>query len=89
VRDVGAGKTACDETIGPRQRIVVRGGEGAARKVMRDLSAVFSFAIRRGLVPENPVEKSTISKTDNHRERFLTQEEIPSRRGPRRPGGQG
>jgi integrase len=76
VRDVGAGKTARDEKIGPRQRIIVRGGDGAARKVVRDLSAVFSFAVRRGLVPENPVEKAAIRKTDNHRERFLTLEEI-------------
>lgn len=76
VRDVGAGKTARDEKIGPRQRIIVRGGEGAARKVARDLSAVFSFAVRRGVVAENPVEKAAIRKTDNHRERFLTLAEI-------------
>ncbi len=76
VRDVGTGKTARDEKIGPRQRIIVRGGDGAARKVVRDLSAVFSFAVRRGLVPENPVEKAAIRKTDNHRERFLTLEEV-------------
>lgn len=76
VRDVGAGKTARDEKIGPRQRIIVRGGDGAARKVVRDLSAVFSFAVRRGLATENPVEKAAIRKTDNHRERFLTLEEV-------------
>ena len=38
VRDVGAGKTAKDERVAPRKRIIVRGGEGAARKVVRDLS---------------------------------------------------
>ena len=48
VRDVGAGKTAKDEKIAPRKRIIVRGGDGAARTVVRDLSAVFSFAVRRG-----------------------------------------
>ncbi len=38
VRDVTAGKTARDEKIGPRKRIIVRGGEGIAQKVVRDLS---------------------------------------------------
>jgi integrase len=76
VRDVTAGKTARDEKIGPRKRIIVRGGDGAARKVVRDLSAVFSFAVRHGVVAENPVEKAAIRKTDNHRERFLTLDEI-------------
>jgi len=76
VRDVGAGKTAHDEKMGPRKRIIVRGGDGAARKVVRDLSAVFSFANRRGIMTVNPVEKASVRKTDNHRERFLTLEEV-------------
>jgi hypothetical protein len=33
VADVTAGKTASDQIMGPRRRIVVRGGAGAARKV--------------------------------------------------------
>ena len=76
VRDVAAGKTARDERIGKRKRIIVRGGEGAARKVVRDLSAVFSFAVRRGNSKENPVERASIRKTDNRRERFLTLDEV-------------
>ena len=76
VRDVGAGKTARDEKIGPRKRIIVRGGEGAARKVVRDLSAVFSFAARRGILQQNPVERAAIRKSDNRRERFLTLDEV-------------
>ncbi len=76
VRDVGAGKTAKDEKIAPRKRIIVRGGDGAARKVVRDLSAVFSFAARRGIIEDNPVERAAIRKTDNRRERFLTLEEV-------------
>src|SRR3546814_8294049 len=55
-RDVEAGKTARDDKIGPRRRIVVRGGAGAARKVFRDLSAVFSFARRREIVTRYPCE---------------------------------
>ncbi|WP_333605860.1 tyrosine-type recombinase/integrase [Novosphingobium sp.] len=75
-RDVAAGKTARDDKIGPRKRIVVRGGEGAARKVFRDLSAVFSFARRSEIVTRNPCETAAVKKTDNHKERFLTLEEV-------------
>jgi len=53
VRDVGAGKTASDKKVGPRKRIIVRGGDGAARKLFRDLSAVFSFAERRAWLPSD------------------------------------
>src|SRR3546814_14278389 len=74
-RDVEAGRTARDDKIGPRRRIVVRGGAGAARKVFRDLSAVFSFARRREIVTRNPCETAAVNKTDNHKERFLKLEE--------------
>lgn len=79
VRDVSAGRTARDETVtvdGRTRRIMVRGGEGAARKVVRDLSAVFSFAKRRGIVTVNPCEDARVRKTDNRRERFLGLSEI-------------
>ena len=76
VTDVTAGKTAKDEKIGPRKRIIVRGGAGAARKVVRDLSAVFSFARRNEIVQSNPCETAAIRKTDNRRERYLTLEEV-------------
>lgn len=76
VRDVAAGKTARDDKIGPRRRIVVRGGEGAARKVVRDLSAVFSFARRSELVSRNPCDIAAVRKTDNQRDRYLTLDEV-------------
>lgn len=76
VRDVGAGKTARDEKVGPRKRIIVRGGDGAARKVVRDLSAVFSFAARRSIVPNNPCDRAAVRKTDNRRDRYLTLDEV-------------
>ncbi len=75
-REVTAGKTARDTLLAPRRRIIVRGGEGAARKVVRDLSAVFTFAVRRRLMPSNPVATAAVRKTDNARERFLSMEEI-------------
>lgn len=76
VRDVTSGKTSRDEKIGPRKRIIVKGGDGAARKVVRDLSAVFSFAIRSEIVQRNPCETAAVRKTDNQRDRFLTLEEV-------------
>jgi len=76
VTDVTAGKTARDEKVRARKRLIVRGGDGAARKIVRDLSAVFSFGGRHGFVAKNPVEDASVRKTDSRRERFLTLEEL-------------
>jgi integrase len=76
VRDVALGKTAKDQKTGPRVRIIVRGGEGAARKVVRDLSAVFSFAVRRGIVETNPCATAAVGKIDNKRDRYLSLAEV-------------
>lgn len=76
VRDVTAGKTKRDERGGFRKRVIVRGGDGAARKVVRDLSAVFSFAQRRQIADSNPVALAAVRKTDNVRDRFLTLAEV-------------
>jgi len=75
-RDVAAGKTAKDEKGGPRSRVIVRGGAGAARKVVRDLSAVFTFAQRQEVLKENPCAHAAVNKVDNKRRRYLTLEEI-------------
>jgi len=48
------GKTAVNEKTGFRGRARVRGGEGAARKSVRLLSAVHSWAIGEGLAKANP-----------------------------------
>ncbi|SFU09488.1 site-specific integrase [Mesorhizobium sp. YR577] len=76
VRDIEKGNTAKDEKVGPRKRIIVRGGEGAARKVVRDFSAVLSFAVRRGMIARNSCATAGVRKTDNQRDRFLKIEEI-------------
>ncbi|MCR5857217.1 site-specific integrase [Mesorhizobium sp. J428] len=76
VRDVTSGKTTKDVKVGFRKRIIVRGGEGAARKVVKDLSAVFSFAVRRKIVPANPCDIAAVRKSDNRRDRYLTIDEI-------------
>jgi len=75
-REVARGKTAKDEKVGKRKRIIVRGGDGAARKVVRDLSALFSFAQRQRIVTSNPVATASVRKTDNRRERFLSLDEV-------------
>jgi integrase len=75
MRDVKAGKTAKDETTGPRSRVIVRGGAGAATRAVRDLSAVYTFAIREELVRYNPC--APVRKpADQRRHRFLSQDEI-------------
>lgn len=77
VRDVTNGKTAKDEkSEKARGRVIVRGGEGAARKVVRDLSAVLSFAQRHRIISANPVAMASVRKTDNRRERFLSNDEV-------------
>jgi integrase len=53
-RDVAAGRTAGDRKTGYRGRSIVTGGQGAARLSMILLSAIFNFAIRRGLRADNP-----------------------------------
>lgn len=75
-RDVELGKSRKNEKVGHRRRIIVRGGPGAARKVFRDLSAMYSFAVRRGLVDTNPCMKAVVKKTDGRRIRFLSLAEV-------------
>lgn len=76
-RDVEQGKSA-RHWKGPAGRtkkettVKVRGGEGAARKVVRDLSAVLTFARRRGIVAENAVQTAAVRKVDGRCTRFLT-----------------
>jgi integrase len=75
-RDIGAHKTNKDEKIGFRTRVIVRGGEGAARKVVRDLSAVFTFAQRQELRHDNPCAHAAINKVDDKRKRYLSLKEV-------------
>ena len=75
MRDVGVGKTAKDDKAGHRKRIVVRGGLGAATRAVRDLSAVFTFAIRQSLLIFNPCVPVR-KRPDQRRTRFLSLEEL-------------
>jgi integrase len=75
-RDIAAHKTNKDKKTGFRTRVIVRGGQGAARKVVRDLSAVFTFAQRQELRPDNPCTHAAVNKVDNKRKRYLTLEQV-------------
>lgn len=75
IRDVSTGKTANDTKIGPRRRIVVRGGIGAAGKAVRDLSAMFSFAVRRELIQANPCAPAR-KPANGQRHRYLSSDEM-------------
>ncbi len=75
MRDVATGKTRKDEKVGHRKRIIVRGGEGAAARAVRDLSAVFAFAVRLEALTANPcspVKKPTVRR----RKRYLAVDEL-------------
>jgi integrase len=76
VEAIKSGRTARDERGGLRSRTIVRGGEGAARKVVRDLSAVYTFATRRNLAVVNPCALAAVDKTDRRRTRFLELAEV-------------
>ena len=73
--DVANGKTKADIKTGNRGRAIVRGGPGTASKCVALLSTVFNFAIKRGLLEENPATGIEKYK-DKKRERFLTSKEF-------------
>ena len=75
-QDVTNGKTSQIRKDGPRRLIVVKGGDGAARKAVRDLSVIFRFAMRRELMDRNPVEFAAVRKVDNQRTRYLNPDEL-------------
>ncbi len=75
LQDVADGTTATDEKTGFRGRAVVTGGKGVATKTVALLSAIFNFAIDRGLCTENSAQGVKTFKTKNT-ERFLSAEEL-------------
>ena len=71
-RKVGSGATAAKTEERTGRGAVVRGGRGAARKVVRDLSAVCTFAVDNNLMKANPVANARVNKVDNERKDYLT-----------------
>jgi integrase len=75
-RSIASGKTAADVLTGnKRGRAIVRGGEGAARRVVGLLGSIFSFAVREGIRRDNPVRNVRRGK-DGKRQRFLSPAEL-------------
>ncbi len=70
-RDVAAGKTAADIHTGPRGRAIVTGGKGVAVRTLAVLGAIFTFAVKRKLRPDNPVT-GVARFRGQKKERFLT-----------------
>ncbi len=75
LQDVAAGKTARDEKRGFRGRAIVKGGKGVATRTVGLLGAIFTFAVDRGLRPDNPV-RGVKRFADGKCERFLSPAEL-------------
>ena len=75
MQDIANGKTAADIKTGPHGRAIVKGGRGTATKAVTLLGAIFTFAVNRGLRPENPVHGVQTFKSKKY-ERFLSPAEL-------------
>lgn len=71
---VAEGETAKNEVIDGK-RIIVKGGEGAARRTVRLLGGILTYAIGREYISENPRRGVKIGK-DNANERYLFGDEL-------------
>ena len=74
MHDVIDGKVARKQKLGPRAVSNVRGGRGAASRTMGLLGAIFAYAVRKGIRPDNPV-RGVVRPADGRRYRRLTPEE--------------
>jgi integrase len=74
--DIAAGKTARRQPSGKKRGLShVRGGKGAANSAVSTLGATFTFAIRRGVRPDNPV-RGVRKFPEKKLERFLSPREL-------------
>ena len=71
---VAAGKTACLVKTGRRGLARVRGGKGAAIRVLRLLGGIFTYAVAHGMRADNPV-RGVPQFRDGQRERRLSKSE--------------
>lgn len=71
MHDVLDGKTAIDVRTGPRGRARVTGGPGTAAKAVNLLSAIYTYAINKGLTNDNPCH-GVERPSDQKLKRFLT-----------------
>jgi integrase len=75
MRQIAEGKTKADLKTRPRGRAIVRGGQGTASRTVVQLSAMFSYAVREGVMAANPARGIRRWK-DGKRERYLNEEEL-------------
>ncbi len=72
---VADGKTAARAATGKKRGLSnVRGGKGVASRTVGLLGAIFTYAVRKGLRPDNPVHGVT-RFADGRRERRLSDDE--------------
>lgn len=74
LRDVSKGKTAAEFKT-EKGRVRVTGGEGTARRTVRLLGGIFTFAVNRGYIASNPRKGVKVS-ADKKGERFLSPAEL-------------
>lgn len=75
--DVAIGKTAADIKTGLHGRAIVRGGKGTATRTVGLLGGIFSYAIDKGLRPDNINPVQGVKKYPYKKEmRFLTTTEF-------------
>lgn len=75
LRDIAQGKTRRDVKTRKRGRSIVRGGKGTATRTVRLLGGIFTYAVRRDYLRENPCRGVLLFK-DGKGERFLTEAEF-------------
>ena len=75
MRDVAHGKTKIDVKTKKRGRAIVEGGKGTAARTVGLLGGIFTFAVRRKLLPMNPV-RGVKRYADKKGERFLSGQEL-------------
>ena len=74
MHDVAAGKTATREKTKPRGLSIVRGGRGVAGRTVALLGAIFSYAVRQGIRPDNPAH-GVIKFAEGRRQRRMADDE--------------
>jgi integrase len=75
LQDVASGKTAADVKTKKRGRAIVEGGKGTATRTVGLLGGIFTYAVERGITPDNPV-RGVKRFPDQKGERFLSDAEI-------------
>ena len=75
MKAVAEGKTKIDIKTGEHGRAIVTGGRGTATRTTGLLGGIFSFAVKAGLRPDNPV-RGVKRFRDRKNERFLSVDEL-------------